>query len=89
MKKIITAALVILVGFLIFALFRTPDQSGELGNMVGAIFLFVLYFVPSLIAGQRKHPQRNSISAINIFLGWTLIGWVVALAMSLSHIKEK
>lgn len=88
MKKIIIAALVILLAFLGYAMLKSPDQSGELGNVFGAIVLFVLYFVPGLIASHRKHPQINSIVAVNIFLGWTLVGWVVALAMSLSAIKK-
>lgn len=52
--------------------------------------LFVLtllgvYFLPLLIAGLREHRQYASIAVLNVFLGWTLVGWVVALAMSVSH----
>jgi hypothetical protein len=44
-------------------------------------FLCLLYFLPSLI-GMRK---RNAapIFALNFFLGWTVIGWVFALAFAL------
>lgn len=47
-----------------------------------------LYFVPTMIAVGRKHHQLMPIVAINFFLGWLLIGWVVALAMSLSARRE-
>ena len=33
-------------------------------------------------AHERKVPNFGSIAVINLFLGWTLIGWVVALAMA-------
>ena len=31
---------------------------------------------------QRKVTNLGSIAVINVFLGWTLVGWVVALAMA-------
>lgn len=45
---------------------------------------FCLYFLPSFIASRRHHHQFGTILVLNIFLGWTFIGWVVCLAMSLS-----
>ncbi|MGH9196652.1 MAG: superinfection immunity protein, partial [Acidimicrobiia bacterium] len=41
-----------------------------------------LYLIPSLVAAIRKVPNAGSVFVINLFLGWTLIGWVVALAMA-------
>ena len=38
-----------------------------------------LYFLPSIIAFRRKHRNRVAILVINVFLGYTGIGWVVAL----------
>jgi len=43
------------------------------------LFSGALYFVPTMIAGARKHHQGGGILALNIFLGWTLIGWIAAL----------
>jgi len=42
-------------------------------------FSFVLYFLPSIIAMVRSKRDTVSIVLLNLFLGWTLIGWVVAL----------
>lgn len=50
--------------------------------VIGLVFLaFVLfvYFVPAIIAWQRRHRHRVAILVLNIFLGWTFIGWVIAL----------
>lgn len=41
-----------------------------------------LYFAPTLIAGVRGNPNTLAIGLINLFLGWTFIGWVVALVMA-------
>jgi Superinfection immunity protein len=40
-----------------------------------------LYFVPAIVAWNKQ--SFGSVMAINFFLGWTLIGWVVALAWAL------
>lgn len=58
------------------------------GSIVAFAFLFVLYFLPSVHAAWRHHPNQNSIFIINFFLGWTLLGWVAAAAMSASHISD-
>ena len=41
-----------------------------------------LYFLPTIVAVSRKVPHMGSVVVINLFLGWTFIGWVVALAMA-------
>jgi len=38
------------------------------------------YFLPTITAWVRAHPGTNSIAVINLFLGWTGLGWVLALA---------
>ena len=49
-----------------------------------AIILLCAYFAPTIIAATRQHHQIGPVLVINFFLGWTLIGWVIALAMSVS-----
>jgi hypothetical protein len=47
-----------------------------------AILVLPLYFVPIIVAVIRKVTNQGSVAVINLFLGWTLIGWVVALALA-------
>lgn len=49
------------------------------GTSLFAIAALAVYFLPWIIAACRQHPQRLAIVLINVFLGWTLIGWLVAL----------
>ena len=51
--------------------------------------LLTLYFVPSIIAAARRHHQGGAILTVNLFLGWTLLGWVVALVWSVSAVDQK
>ena len=41
------------------------------------IFCGLLYFLPSIV-GHRKQ-SFTGIFLLNFFLGWTMIGWIVAL----------
>jgi hypothetical protein len=43
------------------------------------IVVLAIYFVPALVASARRHPNRAGIAILNIFLGWTFLGWVLAL----------
>jgi hypothetical protein len=40
---------------------------------------FVMYFLPTILAFARNKRDTTAILLLNIFLGWTMIGWVVAL----------
>jgi putative effector of murein hydrolase LrgA (UPF0299 family) len=56
-----------------------------IGGAIHASALLVvlaLYFLPSIVAIARKVTHQGSVIVINVFLGWTFIGWVVALAMA-------
>lgn len=42
-------------------------------------FGFLLYFLPTIIAVVRSKRDTTAILLLNFFLGWTMIGWIVAL----------
>jgi hypothetical protein len=42
-------------------------------------FGFVFYFLPSIFALVRGKRDTLLICLLNLFLGWTLIGWIIAL----------
>lgn len=42
-------------------------------------FGFVMYFLPSIIALARSKRDIFAIFLLNLFLGWSVIGWFVAL----------
>lgn len=43
-----------------------------------AIGVMWVFWMPSVDAYDRRHRQRNIIFHINLWLGWTVIGWIVA-----------
>ena len=48
-------------------------------------FGFVMYFLPSIIALARSKRDILAIFLLNLFLGWSVIGWVVALIWAAKH----
>jgi hypothetical protein len=47
--------------------------------------LSLFYFLPFAIAFNNKRANTGAIFALNLFLGWSLIGWVVALVWALKE----
>ena len=47
--------------------------------------LSLFYFLPFAIAFNRRRANTGAIFALNLFLGWPLIGWVVALVWALKE----
>lgn len=45
------------------------------------IFLF-FYFMPTLVAVCRRHHNSGAIFLLNLLLGWTMLGWLIALIWS-------
>jgi hypothetical protein len=44
-----------------------------------------LYFLPTIVAVAAHRTNVAAIAVINVLLGWSFIGWVVALVMALSR----
>ncbi len=47
--------------------------------LIGILILAFIHFLPMIIALKRNHKNKIPIILINIFLGWSLVGWVIAL----------
>lgn len=50
--------------------------------MTFLLFLTLLYFMPTIVG--HKHRNVLSIFLVNFFLGWTVIGWIVAMIWACS-----
>jgi hypothetical protein len=47
--------------------------------MAAGVFALGIYFLPTIIALFRAYRFGWPIFFVNLFFGWTLIGWVGAL----------
>lgn len=59
---------------------------GLIFSGLGIVAVLAVYFVPSIIAFCREHPQFAGVFALNLLLGWTFLGWVAAIVWAvISH----
>ena len=49
----------------------------------GVLVLLVLYLIPSLLAWTQDAMHLRGIVLCNLLLGWTVLGWLVALVWAL------
>ena len=64
----------------------TTDQQGRPVSAVVAIVVAILsggYMLPWAIAALRGNANTWRVFWVNLLLGWTVIGWIVALVMSI------
>lgn len=51
--------------------------------MLGLFALAALvYFVPTFVAYYRKSANMTAVVLVNLLLGWSMIGWIVALILA-------
>ncbi len=50
--------------------------------MISFLFLMLLYFLPAILG--RDKSDATGIFLLNLFLGWTLIGWVAAFIWAIA-----
>jgi hypothetical protein len=87
-KVAIIAVAAVAAVAVVAALAIITGNGNRIGSAIGSVvFMLVLvaaYFIPTIVAAQRGIPNAGPVAIINLFLGWTFIGWVVALAMAVA-----
>lgn len=58
-----------------------------MGGALLLILLLAVYFIPTMAGWKKKNG--TAIFLLNLFLGWTLVGWVVALVWATVHEESK
>lgn len=56
--------------------------GGNGAVILATMFGLFIYLLPAFIAYQRWHSSRAAILILNVFLGWSVIGWLGALIWS-------
>jgi hypothetical protein len=80
------------VGSVRRTLWVNADTSKNLGEVllglllviVGGLVAVGLYFIPTIQAHQNKKRQTQAIFCLNLLLGWTVLGWVVAMVWAVT-----
>jgi Superinfection immunity protein len=82
-----------MVGYLLFAQTNQGDATGGIVVLLGLACLAVIgllfYFLPAFIAIMRGHQNAAAICVLNLLLGWTFLGWTVALVWSFTAVERR
>ena len=61
-----------------------PDNYTVFFLILAAVNIFVIFFfLPTILAALLKHKNVPALFALNLILGFTIIGWAVALVWAL------
>lgn len=66
----------------------TDDDGAATTNVVVVVIAWLVailsvgYMLPWAIAASRSMPNQAAIGLLNLLLGWTVIGWIIALVMA-------
>ena len=85
------SALMWLLFFAAGAFSTVSPESNRFESIGQSMFAYVflqlglyLYLLPTVISVRRQRPNRMAIFALDFLLGWTLVGWAVALSWALA-----
>jgi ABC-type transport system involved in cytochrome c biogenesis permease component len=52
--------------------------------MSTSIIILLVYFMPTVIALLSKKKNTLAILTLNLLLGWTVLGWIIALVWAVT-----
>lgn len=55
----------------------------------GLLILLAIYITPTIVALLRKEKELTKIIFVNILLGWTVVGWILAMSWACGMDDEK
>ena len=58
------------------------NERGAL-QIIALVIALALYFLPAILADRRKRVDVLTLALFNACLGWTVVGWLIALYWAL------
>jgi len=68
--------------------YETFVSLGVVESLIALVFGFLIYFFPFFVALARNHRNKGAIFVLNFLLGFTFIGWAVALVWSFTTQRQ-
>jgi hypothetical protein len=64
------------------------DNGAAIVGMLLIVAAIAIYFLPSIVASNRRHQNAEAIAVLNLLLGWTVLGWIVALVWAFTAVQR-
>jgi hypothetical protein len=89
---IVTSLVFILGGLLLTIIFAWIATLRQLGappaayavSALVAVLALIVYMMPGIVAGRRHNRNLTAVWVVDLALGWTVIGWIIAVAMAIA-----
>jgi len=65
------------------------NVANELAGLALIIVGLCLYLLPTGLAYLREHHNKTAIMLLNLFVGWTFLGWVAALVWAATAVRRE
>ena len=78
----------LILAYIAIILFLIPTGIQFLKSLI-CFAIFALYFLPYLISNNKKYQSEKSMFLLNLFLGWTIIAWIILLIIALTYSEKK
>ena len=53
-------------------------------GFLALLVMLVIYFLPAVVANARGHHNAGAIFLLDLLLGWTLLGWIIAMVWAVT-----
>ena len=77
----------------IMALSAGHGNMSATGPALGALSALLIgtlvYFIPSFVAHYNGNPQLGLVFLVNLFLGWSVIGWMAAFVWAAAGAPDR
>jgi len=80
--KVLISVIALIIGYYMIKLAVNNILIVLMLGLIG--FSTMIYMLPSIIAYKRNHLNIACVVLVNIFFGWTLLGWLIALIWATS-----
>lgn len=64
-------------------------ENETLRMVFWGVVLLLVYFLPTIVAGIREAKNGYGIVMLNLWLGWTVLGWFVAFVLACAAPSEE
>jgi cell division protein FtsX len=64
------------------------ETLGLILAVIGFTLTTIVYLIPSIVAISKRLKRAGAIFVLNLFLGWTLLGWVGALVWAVAETER-
>jgi len=58
-------------------------------ELFGLMLVLMIYFAPAIVAAMRGHHNAFAIFLLTLLLGWSFVGWAIALVWSFTAIRPE